>query len=494
MTSRPAPPSLRSRPSSTCSTPTLRAPDTSCSSQPGSTSSLCSPGWTRARMSTGCTRTTWGASSSGRQRRCLPEDEAPQVVRVQPVDILARVHPGEQSELVEPGWLLHEVSGARRVGVEQVDDGLDLRLGGAGREAMPNTPYADLGAVLVLGVDVPLGPRVLADPNGPETGDDAELGQRRDTALELFFDGRQGRFAVQSLRSHDGNLSTGKLDPTHATPGREKLQRQETGWEAGIAPRTGVAPPDGMRARHTVGTAYEGWAFQVVNGANGQTPVENDVPDGYEDLERIDQGGFATVFRARDIRFDRTVALKVLRSDTLNDRQLRRFRAECLATGRVSSHPNIVTVYGAGTTRGRRPWLAMEYCSGGSLAGKVAAQGPLPVDEVVSIGARLCSALHAAHEAGILHRDVKPHNVLVTAYGEPALADFGIASVAIEDDTGSVATETAAYTVVHAAPEILEGNAATAASDIYSLGSTLYTCLLYTSPSPRDRTRSRMPS
>ena len=218
----------------------------------------------------------------------------------------------------------------------------------------------------------------------------------------------------------------------------------------------------------------------LVNGVQAQPPVGgSDAPEGYEDLERIDQGGFATVYRARDTRFDRTVALKVLRSDTLNDRQLRRVHAECLATGRLSSHPNIVTVYDAGTTLGHRPWLAMEYCSGGSLANKVAAQGPLPVADVISIGARLCSALQAAHEAGILHRDVKPQNVLLTSYGEPALADFGIASVVIEGDT---VTETAAFTVVHAAPEILEGKAATPAADLYSLGSTLYTLLAGQAP------------
>ncbi|HYO19298.1 MAG TPA: protein kinase, partial [Dermatophilaceae bacterium] len=132
----------------------------------------------------------------------------------------------------------------------------------------------------------------------------------------------------------------------------------------------------------------------------GSRVEDGDAPDGYENLTRIDQGGFAVVYRGRDTRFDRTVALKILRADSLGERQLRRFRAECLAIGRVSSHPNIVTVYDAGTTRGHRPWLAMEYCSGGSLAHKLARVGPLPVAEVVSIGTRLCGALSAAHGGG----------------------------------------------------------------------------------------------
>lgn len=210
--------------------------------------------------------------------------------------------------------------------------------------------------------------------------------------------------------------------------------------------------------------------------------VDGEVP-GYSGLEVVGRGGFATVYRARQERFDRTVALKVLAVDLVEEKARRRFRRECLLAGRLSEHPNVVTVYDAGTTKAGRPYIAMEYCEAGSLADRLRRHGPLPLDEVLRTGVKLAAALAAAHEAGIVHRDVKPQNVLLSRFGEPALADFGVAAFANQPEASMV---TDALTPVHAAPEVLEGEPATVASDLYSLGSTLYTLLAGGAPYARQ--------
>jgi serine/threonine protein kinase len=193
--------------------------------------------------------------------------------------------------------------------------------------------------------------------------------------------------------------------------------------------------------------------------------------DGYDHAVEIGRGGFAHVYRARQRAFERDVAVKILAPISLDDATIRRFDRECRAMGSLSWHPNIVTIYDAGTTHAGRPYLAMEDATGGSLADRVQRDGPVPWREVAEIGEKLASALAAAHEAGVLHCDVKPANVLVTRTGEPALADFGIAALAnaTHTQTGAVSA-TAAF----AAPEVLEGHEPTAASDIYSLGTTLF--------------------
>jgi len=195
---------------------------------------------------------------------------------------------------------------------------------------------------------------------------------------------------------------------------------------------------------------------------------------GFSDLTRIGVGGFSVVYRARQDALGREVALKVLDVDLSDPRASERFRRECEAVGPLSDHPNIVTVHGAGVAPDGRPWLAMELCEQGSLADRIRIRGVLAPDEVLRVGIKVAGALDAAHRAGVLHRDVKPENFLVTKSGEPALADFGIAVIADHRD----AAITEAFSISHAAPEVLEGGRPTPAADVYGLGSALWTLLV----------------
>jgi serine/threonine protein kinase len=196
--------------------------------------------------------------------------------------------------------------------------------------------------------------------------------------------------------------------------------------------------------------------------------------NGYHDLVPVGHGGFSVVYQARQDDFDRTVAVKVLAVDARDEKAMRRFARECQLTGRLSGHPNIVTVLGNGQTSAGRPYIAMEFYPDGSLKQRLLREGPLPVRDVLDIGVKVAGALAAAHAAGVLHRDVKPENVLLSPYGEPALADFGVSRLTAALG-GSASTQ--ALTPHHAAPEVLDGRPATAAADVYSLGSTLYQLL-----------------
>jgi serine/threonine-protein kinase PknK len=197
------------------------------------------------------------------------------------------------------------------------------------------------------------------------------------------------------------------------------------------------------------------------------------LPDGFADPVLIGRGGFSTVWRAYQEQFDREVAIKLLVVDDLDDEVLRRFQRECAAMGRLSYHPHVITVHESGVTSDGHLYVVTELCSGGSYWDQIKMHGPLPVATVRHVAARMAAALTAAHEAGMIHRDVKPANILITSYGEPVLADFGL-SVRPDIDATKGAD---AYTPGHAAPETLDDGVATPASDIYSLASTLYSLL-----------------
>jgi serine/threonine protein kinase len=194
---------------------------------------------------------------------------------------------------------------------------------------------------------------------------------------------------------------------------------------------------------------------------------------GYRDLARIGHGGFSVVYRAVQESFERAVALKVLTIGPDEDAR-RRFLREVRLAGRLSGHPHVVTVLDIGTTRSGRPYFAMDLYHGGSMRERLRRRGPLSAVETASVGAKIADALSAAHSLGVLHRDVKPNNILISKFGEPALADFGVSCLL---DSSSSASVLDAFTPQHAAPELMTRGVLTASSDIYALGSTMYQML-----------------
>jgi predicted ATPase/serine/threonine protein kinase len=193
---------------------------------------------------------------------------------------------------------------------------------------------------------------------------------------------------------------------------------------------------------------------------------------GFTDAEEVGRGGFGIVFRCRQTALDRVVAVKVLTAQLQEDRD--RFLREQRAMGRLTGHPHVVGVLQVGETESGCPFLVMQYHQRGSLEAEIRRLGRLPVDEVLHIGVKMADALEAAHRREILHRDVKPANILLTDYREPALCDFGIAHLVGGFQT---ATGTIIGSPAFTAPEVLSGDPPSAASDVYGLGATLFAAL-----------------
>ncbi|MBM3681698.1 MAG: hypothetical protein FJW81_10355 [Actinobacteria bacterium] len=195
---------------------------------------------------------------------------------------------------------------------------------------------------------------------------------------------------------------------------------------------------------------------------------------GYSGLDLLGRGGFSTVYRAHQSAHSRDVALKVLSVDVSDPAARARFERECAANGRLGSHPNVLTIYESDYTEDGKPYIAMELCTGGSLADQVAGSGPLPVEAVLRIGIKVAGAVETAHRNGITHRDIKPENILTTAYGDHVLADFGIS---VLDSTRSGTATAGSFTLSHVPPEVLQGEVSGVPGDVYALGSALFRLL-----------------
>ncbi len=188
----------------------------------------------------------------------------------------------------------------------------------------------------------------------------------------------------------------------------------------------------------------------------------------YRVVGLLGRGGMGEVYRATDLTLAQPVALKFLPECGVTDRVLERFHAE-VRIARQISHPNICRVYDIGEVDGQ-PFISMEYVDGEDLADLLKRIGRLPSAKAMETARKICAGLAAAHDKGVIHRDLKPQNIMLNKRGEPVIMDFGLAAVA-DQLTG---TEARNGTPAYMSPEQLRGDEVTAKSDIYALGLVLY--------------------
>jgi serine/threonine protein kinase len=204
-------------------------------------------------------------------------------------------------------------------------------------------------------------------------------------------------------------------------------------------------------------------------------PSAPPVLPGYSHLHVLGTGGYADVFLYEQALPRRPVAVKVLLAELVDEDVRRSFRTEVNLMGRLSSHPSILTVYGASVASDGRPYLVMELAN--PELGERFRSEPLAPEAALRVAIRIGAAIETAHRAGVLHRDIKPANILTTSFGHPVLSDFGIAG--LQHD----ASEAAGVSVPWAAPEVLRGETGgTIATEVWSLAATLFSLIAGRSP------------
>jgi serine/threonine-protein kinase len=223
---------------------------------------------------------------------------------------------------------------------------------------------------------------------------------------------------------------------------------------------------------------------QPPDGVTQRIEGEGLLAGRYSLLEKIGEGGAAEVFRARDQRLDRIVAIKILRSQYVHDQASRaRFINEARAAAGLT-HPNIVDVYDFGEAPDGSMFIAMHFVEGHDLKDVLQKRGRMTAAETISIATQVCSALAAAHARGLIHRDVKPQNILIDRKGHARLGDFGI----VKALSGPELTQTGMTfgTAAYLSPEQATGQPISPASDVYGLGCVMYEMLAGTPPFTGD--------
>src|SRR5581483_1878448 len=253
-------------------------------------------------------------------------------------------------------------------------------------------------------------------------------------------------------------------------------------------PRPCAARRLGRRARGSarrLGRSARGSALSVTGGGTLQDAMVGELlADRYELEELVGTGGMSSVFRAHDRLLDRKVALKVLHQQYSDDDEyVERFRREARSVAALS-HPNIVTVIDRGEHEGRQ-FIVFEYVEGENLKRLIERRGPAPVETALELGMQIARGLSFAHQQGLVHRDVKPQNVLLNGDGRAKVTDFGIAR-SLDVQHGMTQTGTVLGTSDYIAPEQAQGQRVDEHTDVYSLGVVLYELLTSEVPFPGE--------
>src|SRR5258707_8085585 len=243
------------------------------------------------------------------------------------------------------------------------------------------------------------------------------------------------------------------------------------------------------------GQSAAGWSKAVTLRASSEAAVKGQLEPGsmlgerYEILQLLGQGGMGAVYKARDVELERTVALKLIRPDLASHPEiLRRFKQE-LILAREVTHPNVIRIYDLGQASGVR-YITMEYVEGRDLRALLHDKGKLTPEEAVPLFQQIAAALEAAHHAGVVHRDLKPQNIMVDKGGRVYVMDFGVARSL--DTPGMTQTGALMGTPEYMSPEQAKGMKVDARSDLFSMGIIFYEMLSGASPFKADTAMATM--
>ncbi len=303
----------------------------------------------------------------------------------------------------------------------------------------------------------------------------ASLEKKRLHDLELEFIRQVGRVTEAATAVEDGTYRSGSLDDVAARgDALGRLARVFDGMAAEVHARERRLKDRLRELRADIGMARTSHEMPAVLDG-GALELGHHFAERYEIVAMIGTGGMGTVYRARDLELDEEVAIKTLRPELMmDDTLLERFKSEIRLARRIS-HRNVVRTHDFGEWRGVS-YLTMEYVEGLTVRDLIDARGPLQAPSALAIGTQLAESLAVAHEQGVVHRDIKPQNLLLDADGVLKVMDFGIARLA-ESTSALTVAGLLIGTPAYMAPEQLLAETADARSDLYATGVVLYECL-----------------